>query len=140
MVSGMILRNANVFCDDNTFHKGEVQIKDGKIISVLNIMEPNDSENIDLQGMYLCPGFIDIHTHGSNGYDFCDENEEKFQKIMSYLASQGVTSFLGTTMSFSEETLHKILVSAVPYWNNNQYVSLLRGINVEGPFFNVAKK
>ena len=34
--------------------------------------ETTECEIIDAHGAYLCPGFIDIHTHGMMGYDFMD--------------------------------------------------------------------
>ena len=32
--------------------------------------------SIDGGGLYLSPGFIDIHVHGGGGHDFMDASEE----------------------------------------------------------------
>ena len=33
-------------------------------------------EKIDVEGRYIAPGFVDIHTHGGGGYDFMDGDAE----------------------------------------------------------------
>ena len=35
-------------------------------------------ETIDANGLYICPGFVDIHTHGGYGSDFMESNREAF--------------------------------------------------------------
>ncbi|MDO5557990.1 MAG: N-acetylglucosamine-6-phosphate deacetylase [Oscillospiraceae bacterium] len=138
----MLLKNAEIFCPDGCFRRGNVIIRNGKITSVsytpadLN----HETEVIDLNGKYLVPGYIDIHTHGCDGQDFCDNSPEKIEKLSRYLGSQGVTSYLGTTMSYDEKTLTDILSGCVDYINKPGSGAVLRGINLEGPFFNKLKK
>ena len=86
---------------------------------------------------------MDIHIHGAAGSDFCDgmDGSDKYVRAMQkYLGSQGVTSFLGTTMAFSEEILDRIFDTARPIFGQEGYGAVLRGVNMEGPFFNKAKK
>ena len=60
--------------------------------------------------------------------------------MSSYLGSEGITSFCGTTMAFDEPILQSIFETARPYINKETGGAVLRGINMEGPFFNKAKK
>ena len=46
-----------------------VTVDQGRFIS--DPGENADCEIIDARGAYLCPGFIDIHTHGMMGYEMC---------------------------------------------------------------------
>lgn len=60
----IILQNATVY--DGTGAAGEmvdVGIKDDKIVYVGKITKTGEAEVVDLTGLVLTPGFIDIHTH-----------------------------------------------------------------------------
>ena len=56
------------------------------------------------------------------------------------MGGEGVTAFCGTTMAFDEPILTNILNIAKPYISKETGGAVLRGINMEGPFFNKAKK
>ena len=60
--------------------------------------------------------------------------------MCEYLGSEGVTSFCGTTMAFDEPILTNILTVAKPYIGKETGGAVLRGVNMEGPFINKAKK
>ena len=47
--------------------RGEVRIKDGKIVKIGKIKASKDDEVIDATGLVLAPGFIDIHNHSESG-------------------------------------------------------------------------
>ncbi|MEG2699032.1 MAG: N-acetylglucosamine-6-phosphate deacetylase [Ruthenibacterium sp.] len=83
---------------------------------------------------------MDIHIHGAKGSDFCDGAPDDISTMSAYLGSEGVTSFCGTTMAYSEEILNGIFDTAKPAVGSETGGAVLRGINMEGPFFNKAKK
>jgi predicted amidohydrolase YtcJ len=63
-----LLFNGTVYTVDSSFSKAEaVAVKDGKIVAVGNTADLQKmytaKENIDLQGKFLYPGFIDAHAH-----------------------------------------------------------------------------
>jgi len=100
-------------------------------------------QTINGQGAYLSPGFIDIHTHGNSGYDGVDGTLEAVKNIASYHLKNGVTSFLGTTVTSSKPVLEKSIESISTYQNKQAKDSkeaTVEGIYFEGPFFNVKKK
>lgn len=41
-------------------------------------IEVADAIEIDAQGNYIAPGFMDIHVHGGGGFDFMDGSETAF--------------------------------------------------------------
>lgn len=67
----LLLKNGHVIDPKNDFNsKMDVAIADGKIFQVASGISENRAKKvIDAKGLYVSPGFIDIHTHvfvGSN--------------------------------------------------------------------------
>ena len=46
---------------------------------------------LDAQGNYLLPGFIDLHCHGGNGFDFMDATPEEMAEIADIYIGAGHT-------------------------------------------------
>ncbi len=78
-----------------------------------------------MSGFTALPGFIDIHIHGGNGGDFSDASKESSDKISSYLAKHGVTSFCGTSMTLDNQSLTNIVKSGRNMQEKKQALSLL---------------
>ena len=139
----MIIKNGQVVNSNGRFIPADVELAGDRIVKVAPAGTLHGDEELDAAGKYVTPGFVDIHIHGAAGSDFCDgmDGSDKYVRAMQkYLGSQGVTSFLGTTMAFSEEILDRIFDTARPIFGQEGYGSVLRGVNMEGPFFNKAKK
>lgn len=139
----MILQNGSIFTALGRFMPADVRIEDGRIAEVAPAGSLSGGEVLDASGRYVTPGFVDIHIHGAAGEDFCDsvDGDAKHVRAMQqYLGSQGVTSFLGTTMAFSEEILGGIFSTIRPLLGAEGEGAVLRGVNMEGPFFNKSKK
>ena len=139
----MIIKNGQVFNSNGRFIPADVELAGDRIVKVAPAGTLHGDEELDAAGKYVTPGFVDIHIHGAAGSDFCDgmDGSDKYVRAMQkYLGSQGVTSFLGTTMAFSEEILDRIFDTARPIFGQEGYGAVLRGVNMEGPFFNTAKK
>ena len=78
------------------------QIKNGSIETsgeTIKNLSCEKSGGTDMGGLTALPGFIDIHTHGGNGADFCDKSEESLKTLSMHYAKHGVTSFCPTTMT-----------------------------------------
>ena len=131
----MILTNANIFTRDCTFKLGSLEIEDGRITRLIFDNVPNS--DYDCQGAYLIPGLIDIHSHGANGHDYCDANEEAFNAITSYELAHGITSICATTMTYPKDKLEAVMKAMKDYKNENG--SEIVGINMEGPFISKDK-
>ena len=136
----MILKNGHVYTEDARFVLADVEIADGKIAQVAAPGTLDGPDAVDVSGKYVTPGFVDIHIHGSKGSAFCDAGAEHIETMSAYLGGEGVTAFCGTTMAFDEPILTNIFNIAKPYINKETGGAVLRGINMEGPFFNKAKK
>ena len=132
----MLIKNGFVFCEDFSVREGDVYTELDRISD-----SQSQSEVLDATGCIVAPGFIDIHIHGANGTDFCDSTHEAHANIARYLASVGVTSYLGTTMAMQKPVLLDMLRSANEFMDNPAADgATMRGINLEGPFAAVEKK
>lgn len=128
--------NAHVISPDLDISDAAVLVENGAILDIIlpGEQQPWDCQVIDIQGDYLFPGFFDIHTHGCANYDFCDATAEGLRKIAVNRLSQGVTSFLGTTLTLPEEQLAASIRIAKEYMAN-PCGAKIPGIHLEGPFF-----
>lgn len=138
----MKIINGQVFNEKGVIEKQDVAFENGLIIEP-NIDTKNQPEIYDASGCFVVPGLIDIHIHGAVGVDFSDGNEKDLEKISKYLLENGVTSFLGTSMSYNEEELIPLFEKAAKFKEKQKKENLLGadflGINMEGPFINPEK-
>ena len=132
----MLIKNGLVFCEDFALREEYVYTEFDRI------SEPNSqTEVLDATGCIVAPGFIDIHIHGANGTDFCDSNRQAHENIARYLASVGITSYLGTTMAMKKPALLEMVRVADEFMDNPiEDGAIMRGINLEGPFASLEKK
>lgn len=137
----MIFKNGSVFTDKGVFESVDVQVQNGLIAKVGANLSSDGEEVIDLKGKKLLPGFIDIHSHGCGGADFCDGSEESFQKMADTYIKAGVTTIMTTSMTLPPETLIKLFQIYKHFADNQKAVGArLYGINMEGPFLSKEKK
>lgn len=134
----MNFKNANIYTEQFRFERGAFSVEDGKFCKVLGEEAP---DAIDLEGAYVIPGLIDVHTHGNSGADFSDGDAAGVEKMAKYLAQNGVTSFAPASMTLPYETLEKAFASARAFVDARPSdAAALRGIQMEGPFFSEKKK
>ena len=133
----IIIKDANVFTQENKFVKGNVAIENGRFLHVLEEADEDD-EIVDTAGLIMIPGLVDIHFHGCQGADMCDGTEEALDVITAYEASVGVTSICPATMTIPKEQLLEVMRNAGTYSYHGG--AHLVGINMEGPFISPSKK
>ena len=76
--------------------QGDVLIEDNTILEVDRHIEEPADEIIDIEGLQICPGFIDAHSHNDFFYD--RDDAEKFYKPF---IEQGITTQITGNCSFS---------------------------------------
>ena len=57
-----LFKNANIIGEDN-IENGCLLVDGGEIKEVCRTAPKGDFEEVDLQGAYICPGFVDAHSH-----------------------------------------------------------------------------
>lgn len=100
-----------------------------------------DGKKIDIEGRYLAPGFIDIHTHGGTGITFGEGNiGAGLAKYSKWVASSGVTGFLTSITGPTPKELADKVRAIVGEFKKGLPGAHGLGIHLEGPFMNIEKK
>lgn len=128
----MLIKNCKIIFQDKIEY-GNVLIKDGKIEKITS-ETLDDNEIIDAEGLYLSPGFIDVHIHGAGGCDTMDGTAESLNIISKTIASFGTTSFLPTTMTCALEDIKKAVAAAARCMEEGTEGANIVGVHLEGPF------
>ncbi|MCH5191936.1 MAG: N-acetylglucosamine-6-phosphate deacetylase [Oscillospiraceae bacterium] len=103
----ILFKNAQVVLESRTerlcvLTDGEKILKIDKKIS-----ESGNTEVVDCEGLFLSPGFIDLHVHGGGGVSAMCCDSEKIVKMCRAHALHGTTSILPTTLAAPTEQLLK---------------------------------
>lgn len=137
----MLIKNCTLLNDKFVFEKGDIRIKDALIVEIAPELQAIDNEEvIDAGWKRVIPGLIDIHTHGSCGFDTCDNNYEGLKAITKYMADNGITSYMPTTMTLSKDMLIDIMKTVKKFKDEQTEGCYVQGIYMEGPYFSMAKK
>jgi N-acyl-D-amino-acid deacylase len=60
----IIIRNGKIMDGTgNSWYYGDVAVKDGRIVKIGKLLKLTAVREIDAKGMFVSPGFIDVHTH-----------------------------------------------------------------------------
>ncbi|NFN85834.1 N-acetylglucosamine-6-phosphate deacetylase [Clostridium sporogenes] len=128
---------------ENKILEDKVLLFEEKIVSILDKQNVNlneDVEIIDAKELYVSPGFIDVHIHGSGGKDIMDGDLEAIKVISSTIAKRGVTSFLPTTMTMDKKDIYKALDVIKQAMGMKFCGAKVLGAHLEGPFINLKYK
>jgi len=112
--------------------RGDLLAENG-IITALGAVEPSaDAVTVDAEGAILAAGFIDLHTHGAVGIDVNAADSDGFLKISKFFAAHGVTGWLGSVLTDTEEATLRAIDAAKTAMRDED--ATLLGIHLEGPF------
>ena len=131
-----MLQDATVVLPDKTIEHGSVLVEDG-YISSFDESDAGSAEMIDLGGMTLLPGFIDVHIHGAVGVDVMEATADGLHEVSEFLASQGVTAWVPTFVPGGDEN-YASGVRAISQAMQRDGARVL-GVHYEGPFVNSAQ-
>ena len=128
------IKNGRLILKGGIDDEKSLYIKDSRILAITEEELLFDKE-IDANGAYVSPGFIDIHTHGGGGYDFMDGGIEPIIKACAMHMKYGTTSILPTTLACSNETLLDFLKDLKSVMDEGQSKIRILGTHLEGPYF-----
>ena len=113
---------------------------------------PANTALLDFGDSIIAPGYVDLHIHGSAGYDVMDDTADALPAIENFLARHGVTTYFPTTVTAPLDTTLRALdrlASAIEKREHNHREgnnkddsgrALPLGIHLEGPFISHARR
>ena len=127
-----------------------VLVEQGRVLEICarsSRQVPNGVSVSDFGHRLLAPGYVDLHIHGSAGYDVMDDAVEALPAIEQLLARHGVTSYFPTTVTAPMDTTLRALermADAIEKCERMDADGKSRarplGIHLEGPFISHARR
>lgn len=129
----MVIKNAKIITPEKITDDADILIEGGTIQSIGRDL--SDTDTLDAKGMYLTPGFVDIHTHGGYGADFMDSTPEAFSDALRFHLDNGTTSVVATSCTAPRESIISFLDFTRKYLRSGARESrLIAGVHLEGPY------
>lgn len=127
------IKNGRLVLSDRIEEKN-LYTENGKITAVTADNLPFD-EKFDANGAYVAPGFIDIHVHGGDGFEFADATEEALERAANIHFSHGTTTIYPTISAFDYEKTAAALGVIEKHKNSEAVKPHIYGCHLEGPYF-----
>ena len=129
----MLIKNALVVLE-NEGKECDVRIRGERIERISQGLKEEKGEVvINAKDKILMPGVVDLHTHGSGGYDFMDGDKNSVIGASKSLLKHGTTSFLPTSLTSSDEDLFLFLNNVREA--RKEKAGRILGVHLEGPYF-----
>ena len=133
----MIIQSKKVWIADQ-FIPAQIEMDGGKIVRIGAYGAK--AADVDYGDKRILPGFIDIHCHGAYTFDTNDAHEEGLRNWSKNIPSEGVTAFLATTITQSEEVLTKAVANVAKVMEDGYEGAEILGIHFEGPYLDMKYK
>jgi len=127
-----------------------LMVDDGRVLEISTRAGrelPPGASHLGFGDAAIAPGYVDVHIHGSAGYDVMDARAEALPAIEQMLVRHGVTSYFPTTVTAPIDTTLRALerladaIENAGRKNDGRPVHALPlGIHLEGPFISHARR
>jgi N-acetylglucosamine-6-phosphate deacetylase len=134
------LVNCRIFTSKRVLTDKAIIIKNRLVKNIVDKANvSNCLKKINLSGMNVAPGFIDLQVNGGGGRLFSDEpTKDCISAIFNAHKFGGTTNFLPTFMSGSEESTLQAIDAVSSVLRDRSFGVL--GLHLEGPFINKEKR
>ena len=133
------IQNAKLVLPEEILTGRSLYTENGVLTAITEQELPCDTV-MDAQGLYLAPGFVDIHTHGGGDADFMDGTIDAYLTAAALHAVHGSTTIVPTTVSGTcEETLNMLAVFQKAAGQNIRGADM-PGLHLEGPYFAMERR
>lgn len=131
------LINARILTPQGWLKDGSVLIRDNKILEVTNCdLAVIGANLIDVKGMYVVPGGVEIHVHGGGGRDFMECTEDAFRQAVKTHMRHGTTSIFPTLSSSTVPMIEQAAETCTRLMQEKD--SPILGLHLEGHYLNMA--
>ena len=136
----LLLEGARLVLPDRVVEGESLLVSGGRVARVgARQSDAEGARALDLAGLTLYPGFVDVHIHGAVGVDTLEAEAEDLRRVAQYLAREGVTAWLPTLVPAPVEDYRRA-VGAIEELMRVQDAAppaaRAVGVHYEGPFVN----
>ena len=136
----MVLTGARILTPDDEIEGGGVIVEDGRIADVApGLSVPAGAGVVDLRGLTLVPGFIDIRVHGGGGFSLATRDAGEARSYARWVVAHGVTSFVASIVGETPEDGEAAL-RAIAEAGPAEGGAELLGAHLEGPFVSAERR
>ncbi|MCZ4118699.1 N-acetylglucosamine-6-phosphate deacetylase [Streptomyces sp. H39-S7] len=127
-----VLTGARVVLPSGVVENGRVTVDGGRIVAD----EAAEANSLDLSGLTVVPGFVDIHNHGGGGASFTSGTADEILTGVRTHREHGTTTVVASTVTGEMDVLAQraALLSELVEQGD------LAGIHFEGPFISPCRK
>ena len=131
------LINARILTPQGWLKDGSVLIRDGQILEVTNCdLAVIGAQLVDVKGMYVVPGGVEIHAHGGGGRDFMECTEDAFRGAVKTHMKYGTTSIFPTLSSSTVPMIEQAAETCTKLMAEKN--SPILGLHLAGHYLNMA--
>lgn len=145
----LLLRNARAVLTEGLREGVNLLVEGGRIARIMpsneakvdevEVDETKVDEVMDLSGLTLYPGFIDLHIHGAVGVDTMEAEAEDLRRVARFLSRHGVTGWLPTLVPAPDEDYARAVSAIEELMDESDDAAPCAqalGVHYEGPFVN----
>lgn len=121
--------------------EADLLLSGNRIEGVIAHSAPQDAsyEVIDARGLYVSPGFVDIHQHGGGGADYMDADADTYRRATEAHLAHGMTSVMPTLLSADTDALIRAIEAYKRAVDDPSIRVNLLGLHIEGPYISPAQ-
>ena len=124
---------------DGEQHNAALTIDGGQIVARGPDADNQDAA-IDLSGMIVMPGFVDVHTHGGGSFNLHTSDADEIRAYARWTPATGTTSFLIGVVGVPATLPEAQLRAAIEAIETAGPGAEPLGIHLEGPYMSVNKR
>jgi N-acyl-D-amino-acid deacylase len=123
----LIIKSGEIYCDGK-FQSADIFIKDEKIVKLGSYKHEDTKEIINAAGLYISPGFIDVHNHGD--LQILNGNNDAYNCL-----SQGITSVVvgncgvSAAPTISDNSILLNLKGSYQFDSSEEYLQMIEKVN-----------
>lgn len=127
------IKSSRIITPEGLF-SGYVYFDENQILQVTAQEQPYD-KSYDAGNHFVSPGFIDMHVHGGNGFDFCKADSKGIAVAADFHLRHGTTTILPTVTSVTFDAMCKSLNNIRQCVAEGYQQANIAGVHLEGPYF-----
>ncbi len=133
------LRGGTVVTPTSELPGSGLLLVDGSIAQITGPAEPEPpwlTENLDVTGLFVLPGFVDLHVHGGGGATF-DDGPEAITAGLAVHRANGTTRSMVSLVTAPAARMEGAIAAAADYAAGDPGVL---GLHLEGPFLSADRR